>query len=73
MSKRIILIISCLAVFSIPFFVGQENSIEAQIIDDDLFLNGSIENDRRMTGFYSKDSNATQNNHINQNIEHHNH
>lgn len=61
MSKRIILIISCLAVFSIPFFVGQENSIEAQIIDDDLFLNGSIENDRRMTGFYSKDSNATQN------------
>lgn len=62
MSKRIILIISCLALLSIPFFIGQKNGVDAQTKnDDDLFLNGSIENDRRMTGFYSKDSNAAQN------------
>lgn len=62
MSKRIILIISCLALLSIPFFVRQKNLVEAQTKNnDDLFLNGSIENNRKMTGFYSKNSNAVQN------------
>lgn len=62
MSKRIILIISCLALLSIPFFVRQKNIVEAQTKNkEDLFLNGSIENDRKMTGFYSKNSNAAQN------------
>ncbi len=62
MNKQIFLAISCFSILSIPFLLWQNNVSEAQTRkDDQFFMAGSIENDRKMTGFYSKNANAAQN------------
>lgn len=63
MNKRIFLIISCFVLLSIPFFLWQQNVSEAQTKkdDDSLYMIGSIENNKTMTGFYSKNAQSVQN------------
>lgn len=52
-----------MAILSFSFFIWQQNIAEAQNKkdEDNLFMIGSLEKDKRMTGFYSKSPQSIQN------------